>query len=175
MIANLIDFEITQRIDRPSGPVRRSPASCLKFQERAGCAQIWLQTRRDQPEPSRRAVHYLVFALLNFLLVGWTLAAQAQLSNPGSPTRTQQSTVSVRELQIPDKARSAFRRGVERLAIGDANGSLQHFRRAIQEFPGFYEAYYNKGVAETQLHQAEEALQSFPKAIDLSGGHWARG
>src|SRR6202007_1241159 len=61
----------------------------------------------------------------------------------------------------------------ERLAKGDAAGSLEHFRRAIQEFPGFYEAYYNKGVAETHLHQKDEALHSFQKAIDLSGGRCA--
>jgi len=174
MFANLSDFGITERFDWPSCPARRSPASCPKSQERAGCAQIWQQTGRDQPEPLRRVLPYLVISLLNFLLVGWPLAGHAQVSNPGSWTRTQQSTVSARELQIPAKARSAFRRGFERLAKGDADGSLQHFRRAIQGFPGFYEAYYNKGVAETQLHQAEEALQSFQKAIDLSGGHCAR-
>jgi tetratricopeptide (TPR) repeat protein len=173
MFANLIDFEITERFNWPSRLVKRSPASCPKSQERAGLAQIWQQTGRDQPEPSRRAVPYLVIALFNFLFVGWPLAVQAQVSNPGSWTRTQQSTVSVRELQIPAKSRSAFLRGFERLVKGDAAGSLEHFRRAIQEFPGFYEAYYNKGVAETQLHQKDEALQSFQKAIDLSGGHCA--
>jgi tetratricopeptide (TPR) repeat protein len=133
-------------------------------------------SKQDEISQNHRVVLYLnlVIALLNFLLVGWPLAAQARVSNLGSRTRTQQSTVSARELQIPAKARSAFRRGFERLAKGDANGSLQHFRRAIQEFPGFYEAYYNKGVVETELHQAEEALQSFQKAIDLSGGHCAR-
>ena len=173
MFANLINFEITERFDWRSRPVRRSPASCPKFQERAGCAQIWQQTGPDPPEPSRRAVPYLVITLLNFLLVGWPLAAHAQVSNPGSWTRTQQSTVSVRELQTPPKAHRAFRRGFERLAKGDAAGSLEHFRRAIQEFPGFYEAYYNKGVAETHLHQKDEALHSFQKAIDLSGGRCA--
>ena len=137
MFANLIDFEITERFDWCGRLVRRSHASCPKFRERAGCAQIWQKIGPDQPEPSRRAVPYLVIALLNFLLVGWPLAANAQVANPGSWTRTQQSTVSVTELQVTAKADRAFRRGFEHLAKGDAAGSLEHFKRAIQEFPGF--------------------------------------
>jgi tetratricopeptide (TPR) repeat protein len=90
------------------------------------------------------------------------------------PTRAQKYTVSVRELRIPPKARAAFNRGVECLAKGDAAGSLRHFNRAIQEFPDFYEAYYDQGAAEMQIGQKSEAMQSFQKAIDLSGGHFAR-
>ncbi len=50
--------------------------------------------------------------------------------------------------------------------------SLRHFVRAIHEFPDYYEAYSNKGAAELLLNQKDEALQSFQKAIDLSGGHY---
>ena len=148
-------------------------APCLKSQEEAGCAQIQEHAERNRPESPWRGTLSLVIALLNFVLIVWPLAAQAQVSNPTSPTQAQQFTVSVREMQVPAKARGAFLRGFERLAKGDAAGSLRDSTRAIQEFPGFYEAYYNKGIAETQLHQWNEAQQSFQKSIDLSGGHYA--
>ncbi|MGB7845814.1 MAG: tetratricopeptide repeat protein [Candidatus Acidiferrum sp.] len=108
------------------------------------------------------------------MLVAWLPVARAQTHKSTSPVDEQKATVSVRELQVPAKAQGAFVRGVEELAKGDATGSLRHFRRAIQEFPGFYEAYYNEGVAETQLQQTDEALQSFQSAINLSGGRCAR-
>jgi tetratricopeptide (TPR) repeat protein len=53
-------------------------------------------------------------------------------------------------------------------------GALAISSAQFKEFPDFYEAYYNEGIAETQLHQENNALQSFQKAIDLSGGHYAR-
>ena len=59
------------------------------------------------------------------------------------------------------------------LRKGDAAGSLSYFKRAIQESPSYPQAYYYKGLAEIRLDQANEASQSFQKAIDLSGGHYA--
>jgi len=174
MFANLIDFEFAERFDSRCHSVRQSPTPFLKSQQKAGCAQIWERTERKQPESPRWAAFFLAIALLNFVLIVWPLPAHAQVYNHKPPIRAQQFTVSVREMQIPAKARGAFLRGVDSLAKGDAAGSLRHFRRAIQEFPGFYEAYYNKGAAEIQLHQKDEALESFQRAIDLSGGHYAR-
>jgi tetratricopeptide (TPR) repeat protein len=174
MLANPIDFEFAERFDSRCHFVRQSPTPFLKSQQKAGCAQIWERTGRMQPESPRWAAFSLIIALLNFVLIVWPLPGHAQDYNHKPPTATQQFTVSVRELQIPAKARGAFLQGFNSLAKGDAAGSLQHFRRAIQEFPDFYEAYYNEGAAEIQLHQKEEALQSFQRAIDLSGGHYAR-
>jgi tetratricopeptide (TPR) repeat protein len=173
MFVNLIESESTERFDWLCHYVKRSPARCLKSEAEAGCAQIREHTERNRSESPWRGALSLAIALLNFVLNVWPLAGQAQVSNPTSPTHAQQFTVSVREMQVPDKARGAFLRGFERLAKADAAGSLHHFARAIQEFPGFYEAYYDKGIAETQLHQWNEALQSFQKSIDLSGGRYA--
>ena len=84
------------------------------------------------------------------------------------------STVSVRELQIPGKARNAYREGIKHLQKGDLKGSLLYFDKALQNFPGFYEAYNAKGVAEINLNREDQAAQSFQRAIDLSGGRYAR-
>ena len=84
------------------------------------------------------------------------------------------STVSVRELQIPAKAKSSFERGLDRLAKHDLRASIKSFAAAIAAAPDFPEAYYHRGVAESQLGQNEEALRSFQAAMDLSDGHEPR-
>jgi len=85
------------------------------------------------------------------------------------------STVSLRALQIPPRARNAYRSGLEHLYKGDLKGSLPYFDKALQSFPGFYEACHAQGVVEMELNLDDQALHSFQRAIDLSGGRfvWA--
>ncbi len=94
-------------------------------------------------------------------------------SNP-SPVRRTDYAVSVRELRIPAKARNAYEKGLERLAKNDAVGSRTQFERATTAFPDYYEAYHHIGVADLRLGHEEEAAQAFQKAVDLSGGRYAR-
>ncbi len=101
------------------------------------------------------------------------LELHLRASNP-SPVRRTDYTVSVRELRIPVKARNAFEKGLERLAKNDAVGSRTQFERATSAFPDYYEAYHHIGVANLRLGHEEEAAQAFQKAVDLSGGHYAR-
>jgi tetratricopeptide (TPR) repeat protein len=82
-------------------------------------------------------------------------------------------TVSMRELKIPGKAQSEFNKGLERLAKHDPAGSLSHFTKAAQAFPGYYEAHYHIGVAEMRLGHMEVAEKEYQEAIDLSGGHYS--
>lgn len=84
------------------------------------------------------------------------------------------STISVRELQVSQKAKDNFERGLERLFKQDPAGSLKHFAAAIAAAPDYFEAYYHLGVAEAQLSRNEEAMRSFQTAIDLSDGHYPR-
>jgi tetratricopeptide (TPR) repeat protein len=120
-----------------------------------------------------RQLLFLAFALINFLLIALLPTTYAQVSTSASESSTAEATVSVQELQIPAKARSALEQGVERLRKGDAARSLFYFQRAIRECPTYHEAYCQKGLAEVRLGQVSEAVQSFQKAIDLSGGHYA--
>jgi len=83
------------------------------------------------------------------------------------------STVSVRELRIPGKARDEYRKGLQLLEKQDPAGSLTHFTKAVQASPEFYEAVYHKGVAEMRLGHRDEAMQAYQAAIDLSGGRFA--
>ncbi len=84
-------------------------------------------------------------------------------------------TVSTRELMIPWKARGEYEKGLGSLAKKDFAASLNHFTKAEQAFPEYYEAYYHAGIVQTSLGKFGEAKQSFQHAIDLSGGKYAWG
>lgn len=90
-------------------------------------------------------------------------------------SRAQEHTVSVRELGIPRKARDAMQKGMERLyEKQDFKGSLAHFQRAVAEFPAYYEAYHQMGMAYLRLEQSAEAEQALRKSIELSENHYAQ-
>jgi len=79
-------------------------------------------------------------------------------------------TVSVRELKIPGQARQEYEKGLGSLQKKDLAVSVNHFRKAVQAFPEYYEAYYHMGVVATKLAHMDEAKSAFQRAIDLSGG-----
>jgi tetratricopeptide (TPR) repeat protein len=91
-----------------------------------------------------------------------------------APLKKGTTSVSVRELTIPEKARSEFQRGMKRLEKRDEKGSLRHFEAATQLYPEYYEAHYYEGVAHLNMGKDDQALEAFQKAIDLSGGQYAR-
>jgi tetratricopeptide (TPR) repeat protein len=82
--------------------------------------------------------------------------------------------ISVRELSIPGKAHEEYNRGLQSLEKRDFATSLNHFVKAVQKFPGYFEAFYHQGVVQTSLGELEKAMQAFQKAFDLSGGRYAR-
>jgi tetratricopeptide (TPR) repeat protein len=114
-----------------------------------------------------------------------TLRSKVQLDSPSvklelhlisaqaSQTLRNAYTVSVRELRIPEKAKSEYRKGLESLAKRDFPASLGHFTKAAQVFPDYYEAFYHQGLIETNLGRFENAMLSFQKSIELSGGRYA--
>jgi tetratricopeptide (TPR) repeat protein len=81
--------------------------------------------------------------------------------------------VSVQELRMSDKGRKAFEKGAALLRKGDAAASLAYFDQAIAEFPEFYKAYYDLGIAHFRLGHTVEAEQAFQKSINLTGGGYA--
>jgi tetratricopeptide (TPR) repeat protein len=96
------------------------------------------------------------------------------LKSRPSSIRSRDYTISVRQLKISGKAWAEFEKGTERLRKDDPAGSLQHFTKAVEEFPGYFEAYYHRGVAEMRLSRKDDAMRDFQAAIDLSGGRYAR-
>ena len=111
---------------------------------------------------------------LSCLLLPLVCGAQSRLTNVDQPrTENYGATVSARELRIPEKARKAFSKGMERIAAKDWAGSISEFQRAIKAFGDLYEAYYKIGIAQLELQQRADAEAAFRKAIELSKGRYA--
>jgi len=83
------------------------------------------------------------------------------------------NTVSVRELQMPQKARNEYQKGLDGISRNDFAESLRHLTKATQAFPRYYEAFDLIGVAEMKLGEFEKAIEAFQKSIDLSAGRYA--
>ena len=106
---------------------------------------------------------------------GTALKLELRLTASGAPSVPANAyTISVRELKIPGKAQDEYRKGLEQLAKKDQNASLRHFVKAVQLFPGYFEALYHQGIVHTNLGQLEKAMQAFQRAIVVSGGRYAR-
>src|SRR5437899_8224698 len=109
-----------------------------------------------------------------------TTKTSAQLDGPSSKLvmylrsrsgsiRQSNYTVSVRALRIPDKARTEFQKGLDCLAKNDPAGSLSHFAKATQAFPGYFEVYYHMGEEEMRLGHNEYAMKTILTFIDYIG------
>lgn len=96
-------------------------------------------------------------------------------SSSSAPPRGESPyVVSTHELRIPQKAQDEYSRGMDLMAKKDFAGSLAHFSKAAADCPDYYEAIYRVGLLEMRLDHQEKAAEAFQKAIDLSGGHYAR-
>jgi hypothetical protein len=82
-------------------------------------------------------------------------------------------TVSKRELSIPHKAHDAMEKGLALLyGKSDYQGSVKQFERAAQEYPDYYEAYTEMGVAYMKLGDVVNSEHALRKALDLSDQHY---
>src|SRR3989454_75040 len=82
--------------------------------------------------------------------------------------------ISAHELALPQKARDSRQKGDERLfQKGDSRGSIPYFEKAIFQAPGYYEAYFDLGLAHLRSSENELAEQSFRKSIELSDNKFA--
>lgn len=90
----------------------------------------------------------------------------------GSNAAAGNPLVSKRELLIPHKAHDAMKKGVELLyGKSDYLGSIKQFERAIHEYPDYYEAYTQMGVAYMNLNDLANSERALRKALDLSDQH----
>jgi hypothetical protein len=83
------------------------------------------------------------------------------------------STVSKRELSIPRNAHSSMEKGMVLLQEkSDYQGSVKQFERAVHEYPDYYEAYAQMGVAYLHLGNAASSEQALRKSMELSQEHY---
>jgi Tfp pilus assembly protein PilF len=99
-----------------------------------------------------------------------TIGLQLALRPTGDPDRVPVGDrVSKRELLIPRRAREAMERGLSLLhGKSDFRGSLSQFQRALREYPEYYEAYTQMGVAYMNLEDAAQSEKMLHTAIDMS-------
>ena len=98
------------------------------------------------------------------------IGLQLALRSTGDPDRLPVGDrVSTRELLIPRRAREAMERGLSLLhGKSDFRGSLSQFQRAVREFPQYYEAYAQMGVAYMSLGDTEKSEQMLSTSIEMS-------
>jgi tetratricopeptide (TPR) repeat protein len=90
-------------------------------------------------------------------------------SLPGEKKTAGAGSVSAHELSMPQKARDLMSSGKKKLYTEkNAQGALEDFQSAIAAAPGYYEAYYQVGMAYLSLGKRDEAEASFRKSIELS-------
>ena len=83
--------------------------------------------------------------------------------------------VSAHELSMPEKARNAMQEGRQELyRKKEAQQSLAEFDRAIRAAPDYYEAYYEKAMANWQLGHTADAEKDLRSSIQLSGQKFAQ-
>jgi tetratricopeptide (TPR) repeat protein len=108
------------------------------------------------------------------LHVDLSLAAQRGLSIALKPTPRQdaapeRSSVSAHELSMPEAARELMSSGMTKLYKGkDPQAALIDFQFATAKAPGFYEAYFESGLAFLALHKEGDAETQFRKSIEVS-------
>lgn len=88
--------------------------------------------------------------------------------DPGGP-------ISAHQLQAPKKARAAYEKG--RRLLEDKNnpaGSIPAFEKAVKEFPSYYEAYTELGIANNHIGKVPEAEAALKKAVELSDGKYVQ-
>lgn len=77
-------------------------------------------------------------------------------------------TVSVTDLNIPDKARKEFEKASSLIAKQDWDKALEHLNRAVAIFPQFADAYNNLAVVYARLGQRDHERESLQKALSLN-------
>jgi tetratricopeptide (TPR) repeat protein len=90
-------------------------------------------------------------------------------SDARAPSSTRPGNISAHELSMPQKDRELVEAGKKKLDHEkDAAGALEDFQKAIADAPGYYEAYYQAGVAALAMGERDDAESDFHKSVDLS-------
>ncbi|MGH9860272.1 MAG: tetratricopeptide repeat protein [Candidatus Acidiferrales bacterium] len=98
------------------------------------------------------------------------MKAQAPLAEATRP----RAAISVRELSIPESARRSYDRSrTELLETMDSEAALSHLRKAIADYPDYYEAWYLLGVAYIMQKESGEAEAALRKSMAMSAERFA--
>jgi tetratricopeptide (TPR) repeat protein len=90
--------------------------------------------------------------------------------NPRDPAiASRAASVSAHEMSMPQNARELMASGEKSLYTNkNPKEALAEFQHAVSIAPGFYEAYYQMGMAYLTLAKRDEAERSFRKSVEVS-------
>jgi tetratricopeptide (TPR) repeat protein len=96
------------------------------------------------------------------------------LTRPGQGAASSaNATISAHQLSAPYKAQSAFDKGVVLLYDKlEYRESIAEFQRAIKDFPTYFEAYAQEGIAYLSLGETPAAESALRNSVDLSHGKY---
>jgi Flp pilus assembly protein TadD len=83
------------------------------------------------------------------------------------PPEGPQATVDARVAQIPSEAKDEFQQGQKRSAASDPIGAVAHFKKAIELFANYAEAFQLLGGVYLQQGNLALAEQAFSKAVAI--------
>lgn len=107
-----------------------------------------------------------------FLANGNQVIMTVNLKKSAPAAEAKAAALSTHELTVPQKARDSYEKGIALKAKPDYAGALAQFQKAIQQFPTYYEAYAEAGVAEVNLNKMDDAQKDLAKSIELSDGKY---
>lgn len=76
--------------------------------------------------------------------------------------------ISASMLNVPEKARAEFQKGMKDLHDKKLEDAKKHFVKATQEYPKYDWAYNNIGVVDMQMKDEKGARENFAKALEIN-------
>jgi tetratricopeptide (TPR) repeat protein len=92
---------------------------------------------------------------------------------PASGTESLSSRISLRELSVPDSAKSEYAKAEACLGKHDVTCAIEHLQRAVEESPHFAAAWNNLGTIAYHAAQYADAEQYFRKALEADASQYA--
>jgi tetratricopeptide (TPR) repeat protein len=83
------------------------------------------------------------------------------------PPEGPNATVDARLAQMPAEAKAELDQGMKRSAAHDLAGALEHYKKAIELFPSFAEAYFVLGGVYLEQGSLKLAEDCFAKAVTI--------
>jgi tetratricopeptide (TPR) repeat protein len=85
-------------------------------------------------------------------------------------TKASSPVVSTAEMaqRVPGKARKSYDKGLKLVSQGKREQAERHFTRAIAAFPGYFQAYAERGSAHAAAGKISEAAADFRHALEIN-------
>ncbi len=104
-----------------------------------------------------------------YLTIHEGIALNVRLKTP-EKAEAASGRVSVNELThpVPEKALKEYAKAKKATSDGDLDKTIAHFRKAVEIYPRFFQAWNDLGVAYMKERHAEEAAGAFQKAAEIA-------